>query len=136
MCEVIAARATCPGFLLAQYPTCDGLLQGLHPCLHPQLGHLPQPLCGRPGTQHGTGQHQLARWLGEPGQARLDHRAHRGRYQLALALLLRKGQGHLHMTTALVGARCIMGLLLREGRGYVHGRLQPPGAIRAPSWYQ
>ncbi len=79
MREVIATRATCPGFLLAQHPTCDGLLQSLDASLHPQLSHLPQPLCGRLVAQHGTGQHQLARWLCELGQARLDHRAHRGR---------------------------------------------------------
>ncbi len=76
MGEVIATRATCPGLLLAQHPTCDGLLQGLDSCLHPQLSHLPQQLRARLGAQHGTGQHQPARSRRQLRQARLDHRAH------------------------------------------------------------
>src|SRR5947208_3232854 len=32
MCEAIAARTTCPGLLLTQEATPDGLLQGLHAC--------------------------------------------------------------------------------------------------------
>ncbi len=98
--------------LLAQQATADGLLQGLDAGLHLDLGHLPQKPGTGPGQEHGTGHHQLARGLTEPGQARLDDGPHRGRHQLTLGPLLPN-----------------------DGR-QLDGQLQPPGAIGRPLWQQ
>src|SRR6266700_4682650 len=86
MCEAIAARTTCPGFLLAQDATPDGLLQCLDSYVYSlsggqaaQFGHLPEMLGSRLSSKHSTDHYQLARGLCELGQARLDQRPHRGR---------------------------------------------------------
>src|SRR2546421_9883019 len=67
MREAIAARTTCPGLLLAQDATPDGLLQGLHTCMRSlsggqaaQLGHLPETLGGRLSSKYSTDHYQLA----------------------------------------------------------------------------
>ncbi len=76
MREAIAARAAPPCFSLAQHPAADGLLQGLDTGLHSHISHLPQQLRARLGAQHGTGHHELACWLRQLCQARLDHHPH------------------------------------------------------------
>ena len=79
MRETIVGRPTEPGFLLPQDATLDGFLQGLNAGLHPELDYLPQAPRARRGGQHGSRHHHLAGGRREPGQAGLDHRAHRGR---------------------------------------------------------
>ncbi len=60
MGEALAAQAAHPRLLLAQDPPLDRLLQGLDPGLHFHLGQLPQQLCARRSSQHGTDLHQVA----------------------------------------------------------------------------